>query len=147
MSEFEEFDLERSSAKAWRSFQARVADHVAAMKDDDALIVQLAVGMDREVGAAPYVQFFMEQPDRMRCEVVSNHYLAPTHALSTEDQDALVSLGFATPTHARGQAVGGGSANFHVDLRRTEADRLARNRSRCIRTTARSGCGTSSRGR
>src|SRR5205085_12427309 len=58
MGEFAGFDLDRSTERAWSRFQARLADHLAEMDDDDVLVVSAdsAVGSDAE-GSAPYVQF------------------------------------------------------------------------------------------
>ena len=37
MSEFAESELDRSTALAWSAFRGRLADHVAAMQDDEVL--------------------------------------------------------------------------------------------------------------
>ncbi len=126
MSEFEAFDLDRSTGRAWRRFQARLADHVAAMRDDDVLVVSAdsAVGEDAD-GAAPYVQFCAWGQTLVRAEVSSNAYLAAEVALDGSGYDAVAAIGWARPTLTPEDEPDEGSANFFVDLERAEADRLA----------------------
>jgi len=54
LSELAGFDLDRSTARAWSKFQARLADHVADMEDDDILVVEAesAVDEDAATGSA-----------------------------------------------------------------------------------------------
>ena len=40
MSEFAESELDRSTTLAWSAFRGRLADHVAAMQDDDVVLVE-----------------------------------------------------------------------------------------------------------
>src|SRR4051812_27735465 len=103
VSELADFDLDRSTSREWRRFQARLADHLADMVEDDLLILETeSVLRDGEdvPGASPYVQFCAWGEDMMRCEAVSNHYLAPRHRLAQAAEEALVALGFASPTYA-----------------------------------------------
>lgn len=126
MGEFAEFDLDRSLARAWSRFQARLADHLAGMEDDDQLLVEAESSVeDDDAGAAPYVQFIAWGEDMLRAEVSSDHYLASEHLLEEAGQEALTGLGFEAPTHAPEEPDGSGSANFFIDEHRTEADRLA----------------------
>ena len=121
-----EFDLDRSLARAWSRFQVRLADHLAAMEDDDLLLVEVESTLEEDdAGAAPYVQFCAWGEEMLRAEVSSNHYLAPEHRLETVGEEALGRVGFEAPTYAPSEEPDSGSANFHVDVRRNEADRLA----------------------
>jgi hypothetical protein len=124
VSEFAGFDLDRSTARAWSRFQARLADHLAEMGDDDVLVVDTEVARSDLPGAAPYVQFAGGDAT-VRGEVSSNNYLAEAHELDAGDVSRLVDLGWRPPTVGPGKPLGGGSANFFVDLPRVEADRLA----------------------
>src|SRR3954454_2742151 len=84
------FDLERSTAEAWRRFQARLGDHLAEMEQDDLLLVEAESTVDEaDAGAAPYVQVCAWGDHMLRGEVVSNTYLAITCRLGSEAVEAL----------------------------------------------------------
>ena len=126
LSEFAGFDLDRNTARAWSRFQARLADHLAEMGDDDTLVIDAEVADDDIDGAAPYVQFAgFGDGSMVRGEVSSNNYLAEPYALDDERVARLTDLGWHTPTVGPGQPEGEGSGNFFTDLPLTEADRLA----------------------
>jgi hypothetical protein len=122
-----EFDLDRSTARAWSQFQARLGDHLAAMQDDDILILEVDSTMSEDDdGAAPYVQFCAWGDDMVRSEVSSNEYLDPRYALEPAASDVLTELGWCAPTVSRDHdGDHSGSANFFVDVERSSADRLA----------------------
>ena len=126
MSEFAGFDLDRITARAWSRFQARLADHLAEMGDDDTLVIDTEVAADDLPGAAPYVQFAgFGDGTMVRGEVSSNTYLAEPFELDEARVDRLAELGWRLPTVGPGEPEGQGSANFFVDLPLNEADRLA----------------------
>ncbi|QWZ09247.1 hypothetical protein KRR39_05525 [Nocardioides panacis] len=126
MGEFAESELDRSTTLAWSAFRGRLADHVAAMQDDEVALVEAesSVG-DADEGAAPYVQFCAWGEDLVRCELSSNAYLAEAHRLDVSQVAALVEMGWILPTHGPDDEADSGSTNFHVDAERVEADRLA----------------------
>ncbi|HSE08421.1 MAG TPA: hypothetical protein VLB29_07125 [Nocardioidaceae bacterium] len=127
MGRFED-DLDLSTARAWSQFQARLADHVVEMEDDDLLVIEALSGVDNDGmdGAAPYIQFCAYGEDLVRCEVSSNQYLAAEHCLSQVESERLTELGWCAPTCSRhDENPGQGSANFYVDLERNQGDRLA----------------------
>ncbi|MDX6301036.1 MAG: hypothetical protein QOF53_2250 [Nocardioidaceae bacterium] len=139
MGEFAGFDLDRSTERAWSRFQARLADHLAEMDDDDVLVVSAdsAVGSDAEA-SAPYVQFRAWGETMVRAEVSSNAYLADEVRLDEAAVQALEGLGWLAPVagdddldaapdgDADADPDGDvGSANFHLDAERAEPDRLA----------------------
>ncbi len=126
MSEFAESELDRSTALAWSAFRGRLADHVAAMQDDEVVLVEAESPVeDGDPGAAPYVQFCAWGEDLVRCELTSNAYLAAAHLLDEDQVAALVALGWNPPTHGPEEEAGSGSTNFYLDAERIEADRLA----------------------
>ena len=126
MSEFAESELDRSTTLDWSAFRGRLADHVAAMQDDDLVLIEAesTVG-DEDEGAAPYVQLCAWGEDLVRCELSSNAYLAQAHQLDDEQVAALVALGWSLPTYGPEDEADSGSTNFHLDAERIEADRLA----------------------
>lgn len=126
MRELEGFDLEGGTARAWRRFQARLADHLAEMSEGDSLVIEVEVGEEDLDGAGPYVQFAgFGEPAMVRGEVSGNGYLAAPYALTAEQVEGLTGLGWHEPTCGPGAPEGAGSANFFVDLPVSEADRLA----------------------
>ena len=127
MGEFAGFDLDRSTERAWSRFQARLADHVAEMSDDDILVVSAESVVEEDAdGSAPYVQFCAWGETLVRAEVSSNEFLAAGVRLDDVSTRAIEGLGWAAPTAgADDPDPGEGSANFFVDLERAQADRLA----------------------
>lgn len=126
MREFAGFDLDGATAQAWSRFQARLADHLAEMGDDDVLVVDVLVADENVEGATPYAQFAgFAEGTMLRGEVSSNAYLVAEHRLDAGGEAALVGIGFQEPTVAAGEQEGRGSANFFADVPVGEADRLA----------------------
>ncbi|HLN78100.1 MAG TPA: hypothetical protein VK204_13710 [Nocardioidaceae bacterium] len=126
LSEFAGFDLDRNTARAWSRFQARLADRLAEMGEDDMLVIDAEVADDDIDGAAPYVQFAgFGEGSMVRGEVSSNNYLAEPYALDEDRVARLTALGWHLPTVGPGQPEGDGSGNFFTDLPLAEADRLA----------------------
>jgi hypothetical protein len=115
-------ELDSSTAAAWRTFQARLADYLVEMGDDDLLLLEAESGDERE-GAAPYVQFCGWGIGQLRCEAVSNHYLAQPHQMDGGAQGQLVELGFQPPAWCGNDT--SNSENFWLDAETSEADRLA----------------------
>ena len=116
-----EFDWEGQTAAAWTAFQARLADHLSEMTEDDLLLLEVESGSESD-GAAPYVQFCAWGSGQLRCEAVSNHYLAVAHRLDKAARARLRALGFERPE--RGD-VSTSCKNYWVDLDASEVDRLA----------------------
>ncbi|WP_077042314.1 T3SS (YopN, CesT) and YbjN peptide-binding chaperone 1 [Rhodococcus sp. MTM3W5.2] len=110
--------------QAWADFQLVLADHVAAMVDDDLLALELGEESSVE-GFVPCVQFLAWGGDQVRCEVPSNAYLDPRHRLSSEDEARLVELGWHRPTRAPEDEPDAGSPAFFVDKAANWADQLA----------------------
>jgi len=134
MGEFAGFDLDRSTERAWSSFQARLADRVADLSDDEIVVVEVgSVVEEHAEGAAPYVQFCAWGDTQVRCEVSSNVYLDPRVRVDRAGADAIVELGWQAPTAGRDEDAGEGSSNFFVDAERAEGDRLAVMTTRVLR--------------
>ena len=125
------FDLEKSTEQAWVEFQAKLADHLGEMGDDALLLLEVEGGEDQE-GAAPYVQF-CRWDDELRCEAVSNAYLAAVYALTPKDAVFLRELGFSFPTWEPGEEPDAGSSNFWLDAVVDDADRVAVTAVRALR--------------
>ncbi len=120
-----QIEFDAVNDRAWSGFRARLADRLAAMEDDEVLVVDTDPGDETTGGAAPYVQFCAWGEAWTRGEVVSNEYLAPAHRLDDTAVDVVLGIGWGAPTRTRDDEPDSGSENFFLDLRRNEADRLA----------------------
>jgi hypothetical protein len=125
MGEYADFDVDRTTRRAWRRFQVALADHIVAMDDDDILVVEAEVAEDDGTGCAPYVQFCAWGDDLVRAEVSSNQFLAAEVALGPNAEATLVEMGWEAPTREADDEPDGGSASFYLDAGRREGDRLA----------------------
>lgn len=122
-----EFDVAAGAEQAWADFRARLADRIAEMTDDDIVTVEVESGVEEDelLGAVPYVQLVGWGEELVRAEVVSNQYLDERYELSPADEQRLASIGWFAPTNDEGDEPDTGSTNFHLDVGRREADRLA----------------------
>lgn len=111
---------EAATEAAWAGFRGRLADHTAAMDDDDVLIVEFdGVVADDEDGAAPYVQLCAYGGTQVQVEAVSNHWLHERCALSAADEALLLDLGWEAAQDREGWE------NFHLSAERRAADEVA----------------------
>ena len=116
----DEHDLSAATDAAWTAFRGRLADHVAAMDDDEVLVVAYADVVDDDAeGAGPYVQLCAFGEGRVQVETASNHVLDDSVALTPEQEDALLLLGWEEPLDEPGWE------NFHLTADRRDADRVA----------------------
>ena len=104
---------------AWREFRQRLADHVAAMGEDESIVVE--VPQRHESGASPYCQV-AGGDGVVRVEAVSNVYLAVGCELDDGQEQALEGIGFRRP---EAEDWSEGETNFWLDLEQREADRAA----------------------
>ncbi|MGU3434936.1 T3SS (YopN, CesT) and YbjN peptide-binding chaperone 1 [Actinomycetes bacterium M1A6_2h] len=119
-------DFDRSVALAWRGCLSALGDHIAEMRDGDSLLL-VAVTDDPDEVSAPCVQVYAwddEGNDLVRCEVLSNHYLAADRQLTPSDEAALRSLGFADPVVGP-ESTSEEPSNWFLDRPRSFADEVA----------------------
>lgn len=115
--------VDAAAEQGWAAFRRRLADHVAAMADDDILIVEAeSVAADPDIddlgGTEPYVQFLGYGNGLVRAEVSSNAWLRPGRQLDAASVDALLASGWTAPDDEDG-------GNFTADAHTGDADRLA----------------------
>ena len=124
-----EIDLADEVEQAWTGFRGRLADRLAAMEDDDILLVEVETGTDADelAGCAPYLQFVARGDDLVRAEVSSNAYLDERYELTEGDEELLVERGWLAPIYGPEDEdeADSGSVNFHLDLERNQADLVA----------------------
>ena len=99
---------------AWREFRQRLADRLAAMAEDEVLLVGLSGEADGE--SMPCCQALAGR-GMLRVEALSNAHLAPEHMLDPTHVGLLEHLGFAAP--------GDDTSNHWAEVDQREADRAA----------------------
>lgn len=95
MPEYEDFDLDRSTAQSWAAFTSRLAE-VISMIDDTADLTIGCVAVDAD--EVPYVRFHSVDRDTLLATATSNASLGETWQLSNEQLDAMSDLGWHDPT-------------------------------------------------
>lgn len=119
MQEYDEFDLEASTADAWASFTERLSEVIAVMDDTGDLTIGLLAG--RSEGAAPFVRFSCDPSRMVTAEAASNGVLTETTQLSVPALNRMAELGWNDPT-ALGDRP---TANFWIRLPQEESDDMA----------------------
>lgn len=96
MTEYSDFDLERSMREAWDEFAERLADVLASMDESEDLTIDATEGEGEAMGG-PWVRFTLLRPDVVRAEAASNSLLAESDLLSPEQLTAMESAGWLPP--------------------------------------------------
>ncbi|MFC0446915.1 T3SS (YopN, CesT) and YbjN peptide-binding chaperone 1 [Rhodococcus jostii] len=119
--------FDREIDDAWTELQDRLTRYVHAMEDDDELVLQSQYDSvdDGLVESAACVRFFAWAGDTVRCEVPSNRFLHPARALTEEERDRLIELGWNRPDLSEHADSGNGSASYYLDVDREDAERVA----------------------
>ncbi|UZG55530.1 T3SS (YopN, CesT) and YbjN peptide-binding chaperone 1 [Rhodococcus opacus] len=119
--------FDREIDDAWTELQDRLTGYVHVMEDDDELVLQSQYDSvdDGLVETAACVRFFAWAGDKVRCEVPSNRFLHPARALTEEEHDRLIELGWNRPDLCEHVDEGNGSASYYRDADREDAHLLA----------------------
>ncbi len=113
--------LAPKAAAAWRELERALASVLAALTEDQFLIISVkGTGREREGdrrGAGYYVQFAAQGRHGYRAEAVSNVFLVGRERLGARQRRTLVSLGWHPPTNRGGRPRRDdeGSPNYFVD--------------------------------
>ncbi|QCQ90429.1 T3SS (YopN, CesT) and YbjN peptide-binding chaperone 1 [Rhodococcus sp. SGAir0479] len=121
---FDSTDFDAAVDRAWISFQRKLADHLAAMRTDDILILDW-IDETTVDGFTPWIQFLLWDDEYVRAEVSSNAYLAPQYRLGSADETRLVELGWVPPTRLPDDEPDDGSPAFFIDREQRWADQIA----------------------
>ena len=115
-TDYEGFDIDRSTAQAWSEFQTRLSDVVSVIDDS----ADLVIGTETEAteNGGPFVSFSSPARDTIRSEAASNAVLGEVFQLVGSELAAMEKAGWNPPSTDR-------SANFWVELPQEESDRLA----------------------
>ena len=93
----------------WQRFQDDLAACLGAMEDDEYLVISAKHRQNC------YVQFAQGGSFGMRAEAVGNSYADPEEALTTDDYDRMVFLGWMRATVTPGESSPDGSPNFFIE--------------------------------
>jgi hypothetical protein len=104
-----------ASSAAWPVFEARLAETLETLEEDQYLVISSKRGW-------AYVQFAAQGSFGLRAESVSNNYLFGSNRLSADQIEALRTLGWSPPTGTPQEATPkrqpDGSPNFFRDFGR-----------------------------
>lgn len=115
-TDYEGFDIDRSTAQAWTEFQARLSDVISVIDDSGDLVI--GTETERTENGGPFVSFSSPARDVIRSEAASNAVLGETFQLCESDLAAMEKAGWHPPSADR-------SANFWVELPQEDSDRMA----------------------
>ncbi len=116
MADIDDFDIDRSTARAWAEFQLRLAE-VISMMDDSA---DLTIGTEAVSERAPYIRFRSPSRDLVRAEAAGNASLGESFQLTAEQLSAMEELGWSPPSGEPG-----GSGDFNAERDQNDSDALS----------------------
>jgi hypothetical protein len=117
VADIDDFDFDRSAARAWAEFQARLAEVISMIDESaDLTIGTAAVNPD----GVPFVRFRCLAPHLIRAEAASNATLNTDFQLTPDQLTAMEELGWRPPG-AEPEA----GADFWVQRPQDDADQLA----------------------
>lgn len=118
MPEYDDFDLDRSTAQAWRNFAERLSEVVSVMDDShDLTIGSIATGAD----TVPFVRFRSISRELVRAEAASNGVLGEDYQLVPRQLEGFEQRGWQPPASEGPRA----TPNFWIEVPQEESDRLA----------------------
>lgn len=118
MPDYDDFDLDRSTAEAWHKFGERLSEVVSVMDDTSDLTIG-SVASDAET--VPFVRFHSLNRDVVRAEAASNSVLGEHYQLIPEQLEAMDRFGWQPPTSEGERPTG----NFWVEVPQEDSERLA----------------------
>lgn len=119
MTDYSDFDLERSMAQAWDLFEERLADVVASMDDSSDLTIDATEGEGADMGA-PWVRFSCLRSETVRAEAASNSVLGESDLLGIPQLELMEASGWLPPGEGNPP-----SHVFHAERSQEQADELA----------------------
>lgn len=119
MPEYDEFDLDRSTAQAWRNFGERLSEVVSVMDDTQDLTIGSVSSTTAE--QVPFVRFSAVSRDVVRAEAASNGVLGEHYQLGPVQLAEFDRRGWHSPTTEGPHP----TANFWVECSQEDSDTLA----------------------
>jgi hypothetical protein len=115
--DIDDFDVDRSTARAWTEFEVRLSEVISMI--DESADLTICTAAVRHVGG-PFVRFRCPAPHTIRAEAASNATLSSDHQLGPDQLTAMEELGWQPPG-AEPEA----GPDFWVQRPQDEADQLA----------------------
>jgi hypothetical protein len=120
MSAYDDFDLDRSTERAWVDFTARLGEVLSMMDATEPLTVSTHDGAHDLTG---YVKFVAPSRDRLLALVPGNVWLRSEHRMTAEQIDWLLAAGWSPPDPAAGDET---ATHFSLAGSQDRSDDLAR---------------------
>lgn len=120
MPDYDDFDLDRSTAEAWQNFQSRLAE-VISMMDDTADLTIGSVASSTDTATVPFVRFHSMSRDTLRAEASSNAVLGENYQLGGQQLEQMHTLGWCDPTTEGAHP----TPNFWLDLPQEDSEQIA----------------------
>ena len=123
-TDYEDFDIDRSTAQAWAEFQSRLSEVVSVIDDT----ADLLIGVESEIeDQGPFITCSAPRRDVVRIEAASNAVLGEAFLLEPDDLSAMEQAGWNPPASSDDLATAADeqSANFWVERPQEDSDGLA----------------------
>ncbi len=123
-TDYEDFDIDRSTAQAWAEFQSRLSEVVSVIDDTADLVIGVESESDDQ---GPFITCSSPRRDVVRIEAASNAVLGEAFQLEPEDLTAMEQAGWNPPSGDDDATTPGNerSANFWAERPQEESDALA----------------------
>jgi hypothetical protein len=118
VSDYSEFDIDRSTAQAWAEFQSRLSEVISMIDDSGDLTIGIESVND---DAAPFVTFSSPERDLLRTEAASNAALGQDFQLTPRALGDMEGLGWNPPTTEPPRPTG----NFWAEEPQDKSERLS----------------------
>ena len=115
-TDYEGFDIDRSTAQAWTEFQARLSDVISVIDESGDLVI--GTETERTENGGPFVSFSCPARDVIRSEAASNAVLGEAFQLAGPELALMEKAGWNPPSTDHSQ-------NFWAEMSQEESDRLA----------------------
>jgi hypothetical protein len=93
VADIDDFDIDRSTARAWEEFTARLSEVISVMDDT----ADLTIGTESVIDGSPFVRFHSPARDLVRAEAAGNASLGANFQLSADQLAAMETLGWRPP--------------------------------------------------
>ncbi|QIX27940.1 hypothetical protein ncot_16105 [Nocardioides sp. JQ2195] len=109
---------DQETKEAWRRFRKGLAGYLAAMTEDDHLLIEMPSTDDDSGLTTPYAQFAVTEGDEIRAELAGNGVLLQWHRLDRTSERRLARAGWEVPDELDGP-------NLHRVAAKSDSRRLA----------------------
>lgn len=115
-TDYEGFDIDRSTAQGWAEFQSRLSEVISVIDDSGDLVIGTETESTEDGG--PFVSFSAPARDIIRSQAASNAVLGDDFQLGSGALATMEKAGWKPPSAEE-------SANFWVQMPQEQSDRLA----------------------